>query len=739
MPVRTTITSGDFAIPASASLIPMLILCCAGGTVGSVYTFEPGDDVSGSLGGGCDQVYAALRGIGSTVRCVVAEPTWSSSTTITHTGTGPAVTCALADGASGDFDDFNYLLTVTTSGAGGAGAAFSVAYDGATVVETVPVPAELPATLIGNVDITNGAVLVQYAATVLTHETLDFTAPAAASLDPGIGSLAAATAGLRAAFATSIAVQTWTASDLLAPGKAAILANARKITFLTGGGTPADVPASCTITGFRYGVAKSEVLSLSQVAGNVSSVNTYTEITSIVFLAGQGVGGTVAAGYSSAFATAAEIVTALQDEADAAPLAVTFSVVSTASGQYLGVTSTGVGSGVTMTIDDAASTADTPLGFSSGAGNLTTTGYAATWSPAWTGKTFTFPATSDYVAGDTYTLTTVGPRASLAAIADAAIVAHDNYISAPFGYLVVLQPAPDAPTCKATNDALAALTNGTWLPDPYAPIFVTSVVGGPFHTASATLATNNANITITDAAMLAAFGSASANLDSVAVDDVYVTGAPQLISGSFRRSAALAWAVKAGAKVKLAADVADGLLPNALGASLVGPDGVTRARDFTSQTTHLESNLGFSCLGRTSQGLGFPKFAPGYTRAGATSRLRFMGVVVTCLETATIAFPVAERWVGQTDVVNTFTGQLSDQAKKERGNAIYSALKPTLQPENGPPNVSDFTVEILDPTTGRFVDNNEIRVKIVLYVLGEIITVYVGISASGVNTTTIAA
>ncbi len=737
MPVRTTITSGDFAIPASASLIPMLIVCCAGGTVGSVYTFEPGAACSDSLGGGIgtDACYAALRGIGSTVRCVVAEPTWTGAPSITHTGTGPTVTCALADGADGCYDDHRFLLTVTTGGAGGEGAAFSVCYDGATVAETVPVPAEVPAVLRGAVDITYGAVLTGYVATVLTPEHLDFTAPAAKVLTFGTGSLAASAAGLRAAFATSVAVQTWVPGDLLAAGIAAILANGRKLIFTTAGGTASDAPASCTITGTLRGAAQTEVLNLSQVAGAVSSAKVYDTITTIVFAAGDGNGATIALGYTSAFADGAEIVAAANALAVAAPLAMAARLASTATAQYLEWYSTSAGAGVTATIDAGASTADTTLGFTVGDNNLTATGAAATWSPPWTGLTFTFPASADYVAGDTYSATATGPRASLAAIVDAAQAAHDNYINAPFGKLAVMQPAPDAPTAKATNDALAALTDGTWTPDPYAPIFVEAVNGTQFHTASATVATNDANITTADAAVLLAFSAAAANLDSVALDDCYVTGAPQLVPGSFRRTAVLPWIVKACAKTKLAADVADGLLPSALGCSLLGPDGLTRARDAASATTHMEANLGFSCLRRTAQGLGFPKFAPGYTRAGATSRLRFEGVVATCLETATLAFPVAERWEGETDVADPTTGMLTGDAKKRRAAAIYTVLAPTLQPPGGDPNVSDFTVEVLDPVTGRFVDNNEVRVKIVLYVLGEIITVYVAISASGVVTT----
>lgn len=738
MPVRTTITSGDQAIPSLSALVPMLVLCCSGGTVGSVYSFEPGQSVSDSLGGGigADAAYACLRGIGSTVRCVVAEGVWSDPSAITHVGTGPTVTVAVADGAEGCFDDTSPLLTVTQGGAAEDGAAFSVAWDGSTVVETVPVPAEVPAVLTGVIDITNGAVLTGYVANTLTPLHLDYSAPSAAVLTFGAGSLAGSAAGLRAAFASSIAVQTWVPGDLLAPGVAAILANPRKLLFTTTGATPADAPASCTITGTRYGVVVTEVLALGQVLNDiVSSVNTYDTITTIVFLAGQGAGALIELGYSSAYADAAEIVADYNTAAAAAPIALRARIASTATGQYLQTYSTSAGAGVTQTIDDGASTADTALGFTSAASNLTATGAAATWSPAWTGLTFTFPATSDYVAGDTYSLTTVGPRASLQSITTAAQAAHDDYANNPFGFLAVMQPAPDAQTAAATQAALASLTNGTWTPDPYAPVFVTSVTGGPFHTASAVYATNNTNIAVTDAAMLAAFSAASPNLDSVAVDDCYVTGSTSLLSGSFRRTAALPWTVKAANKPKIAADVADGTMPAALGCTLLGPDGLTRARNVNVQANHLENNLGFSCLRATSAGLGVVKFSPGYTRAGATSRLRFEGVVAICLTAATLGFGVVEEWEGLTAQTDPLTGQLSDRSKKVFQDEVYNALQPTLLPTGGTPNCSDFTVEILNPSVGRTVDNGEVRVKITIYVLAEIITVYLNISASGVVTT----
>ncbi|WP_196302718.1 hypothetical protein, partial [Streptococcus pneumoniae] len=75
--------------------------------------------------------------------------------------------------------------------------------------------------------------------------------------------------------------------------------NPRKITIKTTGGTPADAPASCTITGTRYGVELTEVLAIGQLLNDVvSSVNTYDAITSIALLAGQGIGALLTLGYS---------------------------------------------------------------------------------------------------------------------------------------------------------------------------------------------------------------------------------------------------------------------------------------------------------------------------------------------------------------------------------------------------------------------------------------------------------
>ena len=88
MTTRTTIRSGDNASLASPALLPMLLGCCTAGTVGQIYTFDPGDDVSESLGGGTgsDECYALLRETQGRVRFSPATPTWGPTPSVTKSG-----------------------------------------------------------------------------------------------------------------------------------------------------------------------------------------------------------------------------------------------------------------------------------------------------------------------------------------------------------------------------------------------------------------------------------------------------------------------------------------------------------------------------------------------------------------------------------------------------------------------------------------------------------------------------
>jgi hypothetical protein len=393
-------------------------------------------------------------------------------------------------------------------------------------------------------------------------------------------------------------------------------------------------------------------------------------------------------------------------------------------------TTTG-GAGVTLTIDAPTSTGEALLGFTSGATNLTGTGSAAKVTLPFTGLTYTFPAGA-YTVVDRYLTTCVGPRASILALTTAATAAHDDFVNSPFGFMCVAQPSSTASNCAALEAAFNTLVVG-WRADPNAAIFVSYVVGTPFHVASAVKATNDAAIATADAALLSAFASSSAGLNNVAGEDVYIPGATSLRLGSFRRTAALAWAVKRAAAAKLAADVGDGLVPEA---TLQAPDGATRARNEATASTKLGGGAGpgYSMLKSTSAGLGAVKFVPGATRAGGSSRLRFAGVVGVANEIARIVGGEVEGWEANTIVTDPQTKRIEDGEKASREDHLTGVLKPLLRPDDGVPNVSAFTVKI--DNSGPFLDTGLVPTGISFVPLGEIEQVTVAISAVGTVTIT---
>lgn len=115
---------------------------------------------------------------------------------------------------------------------------------------------------------------------------------------------AAAAAGLKAATASSIAVQTVLTAGLLAPGIAALLAYGRNVTFTTAGATPADAPANAVVTGTGMNdEVVTETITVAQTATISSGSKIFKTITSIVFGAGEGVAATVAIGFGLAMGT----------------------------------------------------------------------------------------------------------------------------------------------------------------------------------------------------------------------------------------------------------------------------------------------------------------------------------------------------------------------------------------------------------------------------------------------------
>lgn len=619
MTFSTTFLSGDKAATGSPAQIPCVIGCCPLLSSG-IKVFDPGDNVASVLGGSglTDLIYYLHRTTGQRVVASIAAPTWSAAPSVTHNGTGPTVTAALAQGASGCFDDHTILVTVTTGGANGVATA-SIAYDGSTAAETIIVPAEPAPHLIGTVDL-GGLTLSS-----LNSTTLVFTAPAALT-----------------------------------------------VTFTT----------PTNVQGIADQINTQAIAGTSTIRAQIS----------------QGTGANVGK-------------------------------------QFLDLYTTNGGAGVSLTIDAPTSTGEAILGFSSGASNLTATGAAATMTLPYTGISLTFAA-GTYVKGDTYQLVCVGPRASIQAIENAVTAAHDNYTNQQFGFFAVAQPSDTASNCAALFSALATQIAG-YRSDANAPIYPYFVVGSPFHTASSNTTTNEANIATADAALLAAFSSSPAALDSVAVDDIYIPGSAALHAGSFRRSAAWAWTAKRAGTSKLGSDVAEDLVTEA---SLVGPDGFTRARNEASATTKLGpapgglSGSGFAVLRSTSAGLGSPKFSAGVTRAGSPSRLRFSHVVAVACEIARITFSVVESWVGQTPPTNPITGQLLDSEAQHRADTLTSILAFALTPEGAPPNVSSFSVSI--DNSGKFIDTGILPVTVAFVPLGLVLEVKITITATGTVMTT---
>lgn len=605
--LNLSITSGDQAQPASPAAIPCVVACCTAVSAG-VYQFDAGQDVSATLGGalGAEAVYALLRQPGiSRVVFSAAAQTWTAAPSVTQSGSGPAVSLALAGGASGCFDDHKIKITVKSGGTNGV-AQIGIAYDGTTELDVLPVPVELPAVLRGTVD------LAGLTLSTVNAKTLVFTAPASKTL--------------------------------------------------TFGSTPTSV---------------------QDVADDFNTL------------------------------------------AIAAPLAVRARVAETASGSYLELYSTAAGTTAGITLD-ATSTGDTVFGLS----NSAVTGADATLSLPWTGLVATFPA-GTYVAGETYTATCTGPRPSLSAEATARDAAVAVYSEKPFGFFAFVHPSTDATNCAARQAAHStALT--TLQASSSNPVPLYHVVGGHLHTASATLATNDTNIATHDGDVSTAFASAAKALDSVSLGDVYVAGASALRAGSYRRSSALMWAARRAGADKLADDVGSADLVEG---SLLAPDGVTRARDEARASTKLGggSGPGFAVLQATpGAGLKTPRFLPGATRAGPTSRLRYSGVVAVAKEIARLARPVIADWLAKVYPTDPTTKQLLDGEKTARGNEIKAAIDSTLlTADAGPLNVSARDVQILNPVTGTYLDNGIIRAKVPFVPLGEVEQVDLEVSATG--------
>ena len=101
---------------------------------------------------------------------------------------------------------------------------------------------------------------------------------------------------LLAATASTVAVQSYTAAQLVAGGLTKLAAFPRNVTFTTAGVTPADAPDTVTVVGTYRGKAQSETINVAQTATIATGTKPFSTITSITYAAGQGTGATVAIG-----------------------------------------------------------------------------------------------------------------------------------------------------------------------------------------------------------------------------------------------------------------------------------------------------------------------------------------------------------------------------------------------------------------------------------------------------------
>ncbi len=124
--------------------------------------------------------------------------------------------------------------------------------------------------------------------------------------------LALDTDGLLLATATVAAPVTVLAAGLISGGLTLLAAYPRRVTFTTAGVTPADAPATATITGTNYlGAAQIEVVNVGQTATTVSSTGAFKTITSIAYSAADGTAATVAIGFGQGVHNSADVTNAL--------------------------------------------------------------------------------------------------------------------------------------------------------------------------------------------------------------------------------------------------------------------------------------------------------------------------------------------------------------------------------------------------------------------------------------------
>lgn len=102
---------------------------------------------------------------------------------------------------------------------------------------------------------------------------------------------------IKTSIASSTSTVTYSGSALNGAIGAAVISPPRNITVTTAGGTPADAPATATITGLAIdGSTQTEAISVGQTATTVAGAKAFAYVTSIALTAGDGTGATMTFG-----------------------------------------------------------------------------------------------------------------------------------------------------------------------------------------------------------------------------------------------------------------------------------------------------------------------------------------------------------------------------------------------------------------------------------------------------------
>lgn len=138
----------------------------------------------------------------------------------------------------------------------------------------------------------------------------EFASTAAIAVEEWTDVPAASTNAIKTAIATVASTVTYSGAALNGTVGAGTMSPPRNITVTTAGGTPADAPATATITGLDVnGNVISEAITVAQTATTAAGAKAFASVTSIALTAGDGTNATLAFGFGALIGFAKKLKT----------------------------------------------------------------------------------------------------------------------------------------------------------------------------------------------------------------------------------------------------------------------------------------------------------------------------------------------------------------------------------------------------------------------------------------------